>query len=257
MQNPNTEILTCAVHGAYPVLELSHGGVVMRKTRCNACVVAELASEEAARAAKESAIRQSRLAAKFKQSAIPEGFQDRTFANFIADAPGKEKALRIATKFADAFPAMLQNGASLLFLGGIGTGKTHLAVAIGQRVMAAGYSCMYETQGEMVIRLRDCMRRDASESMTSMLDSYGNVDLLLLDEVGILAATDDVKAHIMNVMDRRYRNGKPTILLSNLTPKEFVDYVGERVADRLRERATAVIFDWESGRSKARINAGF
>jgi DNA replication protein DnaC len=116
---------------------------------------------------------------------------------------------------------------------------------------------MYSTAMELVARIRDTMRRDATVSTTDLVDMAGAVDLLVLDEFGVQGATEDVRAHLTNVLDRRYRNAKPTILISNMSGQEFADYVGDRVADRLRERSRAIQFNWESQRTKNRLAAGF
>jgi len=163
-----------------------------------------------------------------------------------------QTALVKAQRFADGFRSHLKTGASLTFIGGIGTGKTHLAVAIAHHAMAFGHSVMYETAYDLVTRMRDCMRRDAETSTTAMMDAYGAIDLLVLDEIGIQGATDDVRGHLTNVIDRRYRNARPTIIISNLDKGALSEYLGDRIADRLRERASVVIFDWESYRANAR-----
>ena len=53
-------------------------------------------------------------------------------------------------------------------------------------------------------------------------------------------------------MDRRYREMRPTILMTNLDKAEFKNAIGERVYDRLTEVGRWVKFDWESFRPEAR-----
>lgn len=250
---------TCEIHGEYVTRSLVRpdGTPLLRGVHCPKCSKAEAEKRQAEDDAKEVSARQARIEAKFAQSGIPPAFVDRTLENFIADTDEKREALNACMRFVGEFDRAARRGTSLIFLGNIGTGKTHLAVAIAQVVLQRGRTVMYETAAEMVTRLRNSMRHDAKVSGSDLLDLYGTVDFLVLDEFGIQAATDDVKAHLTTVLDKRYRNGKPTILISNLDAKQFVEYVGDRVADRLREIATAVFFPWESGRVAARKRANF
>jgi len=249
----DTKILHCPTHGDYAAQPIMFRGAVITKgEHCLLCTRAEADALEATNKAKEAVERQERIEKRFAQSGIPRGFANRTFESYRADTPAMQTAIAKAQRFADGFRSHLKVGTSLMFIGGIGTGKTHLAVAIAHRVMSFGHSVMYETAFDLVTRMRDCMRRDAETSTTAMMDAYGAIDLLVLDEIGIQGATDDVRAHLTNVIDRRYRNARPTIIISNLDRESLAQYLGDRIADRLRERASVVIFDWESQRIKAR-----
>lgn len=263
MNQPEKKV--CAKHGEYTVRVIDMGKrheatgerLTIRMELCGKCAQAE-ADQRAENEAKTEAIeRQARIEKRFASSGIPRGFVDRTFGTYIAENAGQISALAKARQFADLFQRHYERGTMLLMLGNIGTGKTHLAIAIAQVAMARGHSCMYETAFELVSRMRDCMRRDATTGTAEMLRIYGNVDLLIIDEFGIQAATDDVKAHLTNVIDQRYRNARPTIMITNLSKTELADYVGERVADRMRERASVIPFDWQSQRAAVRQRGEF
>ena len=252
-------VANCDIHGEWVTRHLVRpdGKPLLRGVHCPKCSKVEAEKRQAEEEAREVVARQARIESKFAQSGIPASFVDRTLENFIADTDEKCEALDACMRFAAGFDRAVKRGTSLIFLGNVGAGKTHLAVAIAQVVMQRGYTVMYETAYEMVTRLRNSMRQDAKVSGSDLLDMYGSIDLLVLDEFGLQASTDDVKGHLTNVLDKRYRNGKPTILISNFDAKAFVEYVGDRVADRLREIATAVMFPWESGRAAARKRANF
>jgi DNA replication protein DnaC len=53
---------------------------------------------------------------------------------------------------------------------------------------------------------------------------------------------------LFDIIDKRYRDVKPTILISNLTKAELKGFLGERSFDRLREGGLWVDFLWESFR---------
>ena len=57
------------------------------------------------------------------------------------------------------------------------------------------------------------------------------------------------KQILFDVLNQRYEQLKPAILLSNIPTEQLSDYLGERVTDRLRENGGVVIgFDWKSYR---------
>ena len=60
---------------------------------------------------------------------------------------------------------------------------------------------------------------------------------------------------LFDVLDRRYRDMMPTILLTNQDKKGFKEFIGERTFDRLVETARWVPFDWPSYRPTARKEA--
>lgn len=73
--------------------------------------------------------------------------------------------------------------ASFVFSGGPGTGKNHLAAAIGNHLLAGGHSVLVVTIPDLMLRVRECY--DGGQSEASLLDDLCKVDLLVLDEVGI------------------------------------------------------------------------
>lgn len=74
--------------------------------------------------------------------------------------------------------------------------------------------------------------------------------MLILDEVGVQFGSESEKIILFEILNERYLNMKPTILISNLNPAALQEYVGERVMDRMRENGGIILkFDWKSHRS--------
>jgi len=66
--------------------------------------------------------------------------------------------------------------------------------------------------------------------------------LLVLDEVGVQHGSETERMLLTEIVNDRYADEKPTILISNLTMLEFTQVVGERVADRFKEGGRVVVF---------------
>lgn len=74
--------------------------------------------------------------------------------------------------------------------------------------------------------------------------------LLVLDEIGIGKGSEHELGILYQVLGRRYDECLPTIMATNLTPVEFREWMGDRLADRLRENCRGVLFNWESNRGR-------
>jgi DNA replication protein DnaC len=80
----------------------------------------------------------------------------------------------------------------------------------------------------------------------------GSVGLLVMDEVGVQYGTDAEKVLLFDVINRRYQDVMPTILLTNLDKAGLREYLGDRAFDRIRENGLLVPFVWESHRVNRR-----
>lgn len=220
-------------------------------SKCPGCEAdAKKAEHEAAAVARASAER-ARIEEVLKDTALPSRFIGKTLATYIAETDGQRKAHAICNAYAQNFDRGLDKGASLIFSGLPGTGKSHLAGGIIQAILPRHVG-IYVTMLDLIRMLRDTWRRDSDISETDVLARLSSVPLLVIDEVGVQYGTDAERTLFFDVMDRRYRNLKPVILLTNLGMNEFKTTVGERVYDRLTEVARWVPFDWPSHRPAAR-----
>ena len=134
----------------------------------------------------------------------------------------------------------------LLLLGDLGTGKTHMAVAI-LRTFSRGWLVK---QSELLRRLRATYRDRAA---VDPVDAAQDASLLVLDEVGLSAGGRDELPLLHDVLDHRHGNQKPTILTGNLGTDQLAAVIGDRMADRLKESAFAVlVLSGASNRAEAR-----
>jgi len=186
-----------------------------------------------------------------KRSAIPPRFVGKSFFNFdIGDILGRKRAMRICQRYADNFEQVLEKGICLVLTGRSGTGKTHLATAVLSQVIRAGSSGLFTNVSGMLSRIRSAYSPANQISEQAALDHFTNVDLLVLDEVGISIGTKDKRIALMfDVINTRYEQLKPTIIIGNLTPGDMKEYLGIRIWDRLMDSEAPVVpFDWDSYR---------
>jgi DNA replication protein DnaC len=171
---------------------------------------------------------------------VPLNLCGATFENWTADGEQAEANLASVREFASARRGFL------VMLGDLGTGKTHLAVAV-LRTFKSGWLVK---QSELLRCLRDTYRDRAAVDPVDKAQSAG---LLVLDEMGLSAGGRDELPLLHDVLDYRHGNQKPTILTGNVTLDGVRLAIGDRMADRLRESNFAVLnFGGASNRREAR-----
>ena len=239
----------CETHGAFEEsgMTLPFGRRSTIWSGCPACNAEHRVAEEKRRIAEEEADRQRRMEQSLSMSGIPLRFRDRTFDNYVADTDGKRDALKVATNFAANFEQHLRDGTTVVFSGKPGTGKSHLAIAAAMIVMNTG-TALYLNALDLVRMVRDTWRRDSEMTESAVLHELSTVSLLVIDEIGVQYGTEGEQVILFDVLNRRYRDLMPTILLTNLGAKGMKEFLGERSFDRLREGGIWVAFDWESHR---------
>jgi DNA replication protein DnaC len=245
---PKTKPANCLKHGAY--VSRCYIGSIWSK--CPACEAERIEAERIEAEAKDREARQQEWQRKIGEAGIPVRFRNRSLQSYVAESEEQTRALAFAIDYADRFDDVLATGRSALFVGKPGTGKSHLAVGIGLRIMHRDKrTVLYTTVMRAIRRVKDTWSRDSRESESEAIAALVFPDLLILDEVGVQFGSDTEKLILFDVLNERYERRKPTLLLSNLPTEEVRDYLGERVFDRLREDGgEVVVFDWQSWRSR-------
>jgi DNA replication protein DnaC len=244
-----TKPATCEKHGDYE----SRGVGLMGKTiwlGCPTCGEEERQRREKEQAETDARERQERLESRLNRAGIPLRFRTKSFETFKCDSDGKDRALSVAMEFAANFEQHRRNGTVVVFSGKPGTGKSHLATAIGQEVLQTG-TVLYVSAIDAVRMVRDTWRKGSEKSETQVLEMLASLDLLIIDEVGVQYGTEAEQVTLFDIIDKRYRDQMPMILLTNLNTAEMKKFLGDRSYDRLREGGKWIAFDWESQRGKA------
>lgn len=242
--------MNCEKHGVYMAK-----GIRLRSkdvwASCPDCLKDAEVAEQKRKAAQREEAAQAEVRRQMQAASVPARFSDRTLSNFRAEAPDQIKALSVASEFASNWSETSAKGRWLVFSGLPGTGKSHLAIAILKALMPARVG-RYMTCMELIQMIRSTWRKDSEQSETEVLESLGRLPLLVIDEVGVQYGTDSEQNHLFDVLDRRYREMMPTILLTNQNKDGFRTFVGDRVYDRMTECAKWVPFTWQSYRPQAR-----
>lgn len=190
---------------------------------------------------RERELKDERLFIHYKQEA-PERFFKESLDTYKADDDEKRNALAKARLFVQAVKC--GGFQTLIFLGNVGTGKTHLACGI---IRECGG--LYRLASSIVEELRRAKSFNADKTEAKILDAYGKTDLLIIDEIGRGAVAAEEQYMLYQIINERYNRRKPTVLISNQTKKEFLQYIGIAAADRLTESAQVVELTGKSYRA--------
>ncbi|MCR4925694.1 MAG: ATP-binding protein [Clostridiales bacterium] len=121
---------------------------------------------------------------------------------------------------------------SLLFSGKTGLGKTHLSLAIADKVIDKGYNLIYGSAQNLLNKVEN-EHFGRGDSKTETLDKMLDCDLLILDDLGAEFSTQFTVATIYNIINSRMLTSLPTIISTNLNPQELEDRYTERVTSRI------------------------
>lgn len=208
------DFVECEKHGPYPTAYTD--GVAVWPIKCGCPICAKIALFEK----------------RLKSAMIPPRFLQKTFENYETKEAWQKNALQCVKNLADCFPQTLQDGTCLTLLGTPGTGKTHLACAYANEVIAQGYSALFTSVSKAIRTIRSTW---GNGSEADAYAAFVEVDLLILDEVGVQTGTENEQQIIFNIINERYNAIKPTVIISNKDKIGVQKYLGERVWDRLKE----------------------
>jgi DNA replication protein DnaC len=199
-----------------------------------------LTDEVERREAKQTALRLRR--ANFEHATTLEDFD----FHFNPDIP-KAKVIDLATC------GFISRRENVIFVGRTGTGKSHLAQAIGHRACMAGHKVLFIEAHKMLADLR-AARGD--RTLERRMLRYTTPDLLILDDLGLRPLKDQEPLDLYDVIRGRYERAA-TVVTSNRDEEELYPLFGDPLLasaamDRLLHHSQVIKIDGPSYRTGAR-----
>lgn len=186
--------------------------------------------------------RAQRLAKKRMQgvdSALPKRFRgvsfDRPPISDIANGPGRV-VVKVARDYIAQIGQRLDEGRGLWFEGGVGTGKTSLAMLVSREAINANHTVAIYSTPRLLARIRRTYDAQAGEdNYLDFFDRLTSVDLLHLDDLGAENRTDWVLEQLYAIVDERYQSQRAMVVTTNLDHDALAEQIGERTVSRLVE----------------------
>lgn len=198
----------------------------------------------------------------------PLDFDVPCFANYQPETQEEERNLSICRRFAERFTERelererahnaqepdwrSKNSMGLLLFGNYGTGKTHLAYSILKELDRQGLPGYYITIPNLFYRISDRVNRI---DVADVLGKLCMVSCLVLDEIGVQSGDADEKKCLYQIIDGRIKNGRPTILVTNLDRSELENLLTERVISRVIQSSYRLFFTGRCRREQPHLPA--
>lgn len=150
----------------------------------------------------------------------------------------------------------IENKSNVIFLGGVGLGKTHLASALGYSACLKGNTVVFATAIDVINTLSAAQ---AAGRMKQELKKYTRPALLLIDELGFLPIDKKGADLLFQVISLRYERGA-IVITSNRAYKDWPEIFNNdstltsAILDRLLHHAETVIIEGKSYRMKDQID---
>ena len=145
----------------------------------------------------------------------------------------------------------IQEARNVIFLGRSGTGKTHLATALGMEACRQGVRTRFVTGCALANELIEA--RD-ERLLSRVMKRYGSYGLLIVDELGYVPFSKEGAELLFQVLAERHEK-KSVIITTNLGFGDWTQIFGEptltaALLDRITHKAHVINCSWESYRLK-------
>ncbi len=162
-----------------------------------------------------------------------ERFNTRTKENLKADERSSlEKAFYAAQHFAE------NPSGWLVFMGKYGTGKTHLAAAIGHYRASLGSQAVFAVVPDLLDHLRAAFGPNSTVSYDNIFHQVRSAELLILDDLGTQNATPWAREKLFQILNYRYETCLPTVI----TTSASLDELDPRICSRMIDMNVCQIF---------------
>jgi DNA replication protein DnaC len=199
----------------------------------------------------ELAIRQERLIARRTKAASFR--EQKTLEDFDFEFNRSIKKKQIFDLAAGRF---VREKRDVLWCGPPGVGKSHLAQAVGLKLIQAGYTVLYRSIFDAV---RDMLHDEAFEGHDKVMAKYLKVDLLILDDMGMKQLPMRSGDYLFEIIMRRHEL-RSTMMTSNRPLEDWGKLIGDvpaatAILDRILQSAEIIQITGKSYRLRRQTNA--
>lgn len=205
----------------------------IRKPMCLCkCEQEKKAAIEAAEKKQETMERVKRL----RKMGFPDSEMEKW--TFERDDRSNERISNMANRYVENFDEMKRQGKGLLLYGTVGTGKTFISACIANALIEKGHPCLVTNFARLTNTISGMY-----EGKQEYIDGLDKFDLIVIDDLASERDTEFMGEIVQNIIDARYRTGKPLIVTTNLTSDELkhpAEIRKQRIYSRLFEMCVPV-----------------
>ena len=148
---------------------------------------------------------------------------------------------------------------NIVLLGPSGTGKTHVAIALGYAATQAGIRVRFVSAADLLINLEIAAKQDRFKDAMRRISTHSK--LLIIDELGYLPISKQQATYLFQIIAKRYENGS-IVMTSNLNFGQWDQTLADdktltaALLDRLLHHAHILQFKGKSYRLKDKAKSG-
>lgn len=174
---------------------------------------------------------------KIAASGVGENFSSKTFETFRDSTDELTYVKNKASDYSLSFSENQYNSNnSILICGKVGSGKTHLAAAISNRLMEMGFGLEYFEYRERIMKLKQ-INMDY-EKYKKEMDKIKNAKVLFIDDLFKGKITEADTNAIYEVINNRYQRKMPIIITSERSYNDLLEIdeaIGSRILEMCKE----------------------
>lgn len=169
-----------------------------------------------------------------KLSGISEEFRKKTFDsfNYAYDIQTIDAYSKASGYYSDFLDIKSSRKNSIMFLGQVGSGKTHLSLAIANKLMDDGFGVLYMSYRDVITRIKQNIMD--GEEYERIVNRYKNAKVLLIDDLFKGSVSKSDVNIVFEIVNFRYFNNLPMIVSSEKGSRELLD-IDEAIGSRLIE----------------------
>lgn len=192
-----------------------------------------------------SCLKELLIMKNIRSSGMGNLIEKQSFDNFeLGVYEGEDLArmtrnLELAKEYAENFAKRRGN---LLFIGGTGTGKTHLSTAIAASIIRQGYDVLYDSVQNIIGDFETDKFKSGYHWSDPVAEKYLLADLLIIDDLGTEFTNQFTVSCLYNLLNTRQNRGLATIISTNLSAKELAGKYEGRIYSRIVGSDYTVLF---------------
>ena len=223
------------------VKRFRHTGYFIPRCPCS-CQIEEERQRKEQQAQRE---RMERIKRRRAHGLRDKSLHAYTFDHNNGSNPVMEKSRAYVHNWKEAY----RNNTGLLLFGDVGTGKSFFAGCIANALLDQDVPVLMTSFPTILNQLTGVY----PEERVDFINSLNDYDLLIIDDLGVERSTEFAMEQMFEVIDKRYRSGKPMIITTNLTLEQLrnpPDLAHARIYERILERCAPILFSGENFRKQ-------